>query len=229
MVLGERTDSASRDSAAAFGTLVHHWAETGRVDLKSASKADIKCLQDKLELTGIKRDTYWPKATGGQHEMTFAYNLLTLEVRWYEGKRAGADDWKGELREDHQWMTATVDWVEPYPGRIDDLKTGRWPVEAEDNKQLLSCAMAWWLEAGRPQEYSRPLSITQWPRYPKHGLPAVNYGNASALDLEAHLQDLRWSLDHPDETNVDFDSCRFCDGKPNCPDFILSGINYSRG
>ncbi len=224
VVIRDKSESETRDDAAAFGTLAHYWKETGKVDLPDAKPGHVKTLLNKLEKSGIKRSRYWDVRIG-RHEVTFAYNLVTLEVRWYTGHRDGSDDWKAELRSDTAWMTGTVDWEEP-GGRIDDLKTGRWPCTAQDNKQLASYAIPFWLDLGRPIAYRRPLSITQWPRYPLTGLPEVNHGIVTGMELMTHLQDLQWAREHPDEANPNEEGCRFCEGKDNCPAFMMSGITF---
>jgi hypothetical protein len=226
VVIREKSESSTRDDAAAFGTLCHWWKETGDADMPGASPGHIKTLKKKIELSGIRREKYWDTSKG-RHEVTFAYNLITLKVKWYKGPREGSDAWKEKLRVKSEWMTGTVDWEEP-GGRIDDLKTGRWPVEAQDNRQLYSYAMPWWLELGRPVRYRRPLSITQWERYPLHGLPKVNHGAVSGIQLAEHLQDLQWAREHPKEANPDEEHCRFCEGKDNCPAFLKSGIDFGR-
>jgi hypothetical protein len=234
----EREPSENRDKAANWGTLCHWWKETGRVNMPGASKSDIRCLTRKIEKSGIKRNDYWP-AGKGEHEVTFAYNLRTLEVRWYRGPRKKADLWKEKLRANPEWMTGTVDWV-GNDGSIDDLKTGNipplkadgtyaWPpLLAQGNHQLLSYAIPWWLEAGRPIRYKRKLSITQWPRYPQDGLPVVRRGTAQGIELAAHLADLQWTLEHPNEANPDRETCRFCECKNNCAAFLTSGITYEK-
>lgn len=194
--------------------------------MPGADPKDVLCLEKKLVMSGIRRNDYWPEGEG-EHEVTFAYHLITLEVRWFRGHRDAADAWKEKLRQDPQWMTGTVDWV-GNDGSVDDLKTGRWPVRAKRNEQLYSYAMPWWLEAGRPVLYKRRLSITQWPRYPLSGLPKRNHGVVTGIGLAAHLSDLQWTLEHPKETNPDAETCRFCECKNNCRAFLKAGITYGR-
>ncbi len=149
---------------------------------------------------------------------------------WYHGDKASGDTWKAGYYHDRDWITGTTDYssVSGNTLSIDDLKTGRWPVLAECNPQLRTYAVPFWLEAGAKLTCEVALSITQWPRYPLDGLPVRNWGHDSGLDMELHLQDLVWALDHPQESEASIENCRFCECQNNCPTFMLSGINFSR-
>ncbi len=199
--------------------------------MKGASPADIKCLDKKLEMSSIARDEWWPPGQG-EHEVAFAFHVYTNEVRWYRGDKVAGDEWKAGFYQWPEWISGTADWAYAAKGLIgvDDLKTGRWPVSAADNKQLMTYAMPFWLEQGMPLKCRLTLSITQWERYPLGGLPKRNWwpGGAGGLDMMAHLQDLRWALEHPGEAAPDRETCMFCDCKNDCPDFLMSGIDFTR-
>ncbi len=197
--------------------------------MKEAKPSDVKCLNKKLEMSGIKRDEWW-KPGEGEHECAFAFHVITHEVRWYKGNKVAGDEWKASFYWDKQWISGTADWGFAAPGiiTIDDLKTGRWPVTAQDNKQLLTYAMPFWLGMGKPLKCNVRTSITQWERYPLAGLPKRNWGRANGLDMMIHLQDLKWSLEHPGEAYPEYELCRFCECKNNCPGFMLAGFDYTR-
>lgn len=154
----------------------------------------------------------------GEHEKSYALNLVTLELKEFRGARDAADAWKKTFGP--QWLTGTVDWIGSYDGIIpwiDDLKTGRWPVDPK-TKQLLSYGLFDYIADGRKPDYEAHRSITQWPKYPIPAPPVRKWGPLmTALDLEEHLDDLQWALHHPTEMNPDYETCRFCDSAPVCP------------
>lgn len=167
------------------------------------------------------RETWWPSANG-EHEFTYALNLRTLELRKFDGRGKDADIWKKVFGPD--WLTGTVDWVGQWEGIpwIDDLKTGRWPVDPR-TKQLLSYGLFDWVDQGKHPHYQAHRSITQWPKYPINGVPRRTWGPLmTGLELEEHLDDLRWSLDHPTEMNPTADGCKFCDSAPVCPSALVT-------
>lgn len=221
LIRSARAPSERRDRAAAWGTLCHHWAETGETDPAWADPRDTKCLEKKLVLSGVRREVYW---TGGVHEVTFAINLTANEfppiVLRYEMMRNGLaeyptrDEWKAAFPAG-EWLTGTIDYLEP--DNLDDLKTGRWPVDPATSKQLRSYALLPWIEAGMPIKWDIPVTITQWERYPLDGLPVRTTYILTGVDLLDHLEDLRWAAAHPEEVNATDDGCRFCACKPNCP------------
>lgn len=189
----------------------------------------IRTLKNKLKASGIRREEWWPPGTG-EHEVAFAFNVQSLEVRWFKGDKAKGDLWKARFYPFPKWISGTADWISSSHMFIyvDDLKTGRWPVTAHGNKQLLTYAMPFWIEMGCPLECEIKLSITQWEKYPLDGLPKRNFGTAKGVDMAMHLQDLMYSLEHPDEANPDKETCRFCDCKDNCPAFMAAGFDYTR-
>jgi len=199
--------------------------------MKGASAADIKCLEKKVMLSGTERDEWW---RDGTHEVAFAFHIRTHKVKWYKGNKAKGDTWKALFYHDTEWITGTADYAKvsqaggEWHFSIDDLKTGRWPVDATENKQLLTYVMPFWLEAGKPLNATVCVSITQWPRYPLSGLPQKNLWWTDGLTLAEHLQDLAYALDNPNETEPSLDNCRFCDAKNNCSAFLASGITFGR-
>ncbi len=212
-----RPMSESRQRALDWGTLVHSWKETGEMDPRFRP-ADRLCLATKLERTGVTREVYWP---GGHHELTFAINLETASPLLHDPATGiPADPWKSTF-DPTKFLTGTIDWwnwnVDGDGDVLDDLKTGRWPVDAKTSRQLRSYALLPWVMAGRPDDYSILTSITQWPRYPMAGKPTRTFHALSGGDLEDHLDDLRWAVAHPNEVNPTEEGCRFCECKPGCP------------
>lgn len=234
-----------RNDAAEFGHLMHGWKETGRLKANKKYPGHIKTARNKLEKSGISRETYWPSKgpDAGIHEVTFAVNLMTKEVVWYRGKRHLADKWKekqGQVGE--HWLTGTIDWVVKRDGRLrllGDLKTGKpkmdwdsyppkqtgWWVDIDDNKQLLSYALPFWLTEGESLDWGVDTRLEHWPKYPLGGLPHLEYGRISGLEVRLHLVELLEALEYPVARPTE-ETCRFCDGKDNCTAFLMSGIVY---
>ncbi len=209
--------------------MFHAWKETGKLVPHKDYPGHLQTGEKKLLLSGIDRNKYWPKGKG-RHEVTFAVNLNTLEVRWYPGKRGGADKWKEPYHDSKEWVSGTADWVVEKDGTlvlISDLKTGRWPVEAEGNKQLYTYVLPFWIAAGCPLKFSVKLRIEQWPRYPLHGLPELKHSSVTGLELRLHLAELREALSNP-VARPDRETCMFCEGRSYCVDFLLSGISYKK-
>lgn len=217
-----RPVSEKRERAAAWGTLCHHWKETGETDPPWADPRDTKCLEKKLVLSGVEREDWWPvNDSKAVHEFTFAIRLNgEPKIHYLEGDREHADFWKSGFS-GPDWLTGTIDWLDACDGQtmawVDDLKTGHWPVDPATSAQLRSYALVPWLLAGSPMAWEGLVSITQWERYPLSGLPIRTYHSLSALDLMEHLDALRWAAEHPNEINPDDEACRFCECKPLCP------------
>jgi hypothetical protein len=151
--------------------------------------------------------------------VTFAINLVTEEILEYVDYivtgNLTADAWKKTFV-GPEWLTGTIDYLYP-DGSIDDLKTGRWPVDPETSGQLRSYMLFPWLRAGKPIKWSRFASITQWEKYPQHGLPRRTSAIIRGFGMMMHLEDLRYAVTHPDEVNPGDEQCRFCECRPNCP------------
>lgn len=202
-----------RDDAAAYGTLVHHWMETGDPYPNWADDRHTALLERKLIASQVKREDWWP---GGVHESTWALNLRTLDLRKYTGEARGRDAWK-ETWSPLEWLTGTIDWSNTNPLSADDLKTG-WCPEVRYNKQLLSYGLFLWLDSGRAEDLIQ-LSITHWPKYPLDGLPVRHRWVATSVDLECHLADLQFSANNLDLEVFDGNGlghCRFCESKKHC-------------
>lgn len=216
--------SAKRDDAAAFGTFVHYWAETGDSEPEWASESHKKTFRKKLAMTLIDRNDWWPDGEG-QHEVPFALHLLTLQVLRYSGQRDGGDAWKKAFNS--EWLTGTVDWVGTKDGWtwVDDLKTGAWPVDAATSGQLRSYALPVWVEEGCPAEWNAYLSITQWPKYKLDGEPVRTGVWVTGFDMREHLDALRWASEHPEEVTASEEGCMFCECKPLCPAHIDDNVS----
>lgn len=211
--------------AADWGTLVHHWKETGETDPPWANEKDVDLLERKLLATGVRRETLW---RGGHHEVSFALNLETLRVEKFMGARDKADAWKAAFgvppppRLISPYLTGTIDWYDGCADwlEVNDLKTGAFQPDPM-MKQLVSYALFIWIYDGyRPTTIGR--SITWWPKYPIDGQPRqLTAPPITALELEEHLDDLQHSVRNPHEINPTEDGCRFCDSRPNCPVYTL--------
>lgn len=149
------------------------------------------------------RETWWPME-GGEHEVSFALQLLTLELRVYDGPRSDADAWKKTYGP--EWLTGTLDWLtwgdEETHAHVDDLKTGRWPVDPATSKQLRTYALLPWVKAGCPaRHWECIVSITTWEKYPLDAPPSRKWHRLTPMDMMEHLEDMRWVVAHPDEVN----------------------------
>lgn len=241
------TVSENRDKAAAWGTLCHHWVETDETDPAWASPADVKCLRKKLAKSGMwdARDEWW---SGGEHEVTFAIHLTSHELVLYPTgsqtlvyygfadvvitpEMTPRDIWKARFPAT-EWLTGTIDYLDwgdrKTTAWVDDLKTGRWPVDPNDNKQLLSYSLVPWIAAGKPGSWDGLASITQWPRYPLGDPPDRKYAREpiSAFDLTEHIHDLKWAAEHPDELSPTDEGCKFCPCRPLCPAHIDNDTDH---
>lgn len=211
-----RVRSEKTQAAADWGTLCHHWKETGETDPEWAKPSDVLCLEKKLMRTGIRREDYWP-TDRGEHEVSFALHLTTLKLTWFRGDKRTAETWKAGFG--REYLTGTLDWLGRLPdGRlwIDDLKTGHWPVPPTA-PQFKSYTLPLYVEGGRKGDFNLATSVTKWERYPLDGLPTRTWGELLALETEEHLSDLQWSAAHPEEVNRTEEGCRFCDCRPTCP------------
>lgn len=218
LVAPERLVSSAKSKAATeFGTLAHYFKETGITNPEWAKPADVDLLERKVLLSGIDRAKIWPSS--GRHEVTFAMNLVTLQVNWFEGCREDADAWKKAHSEGNtEWLTGTSDYEDDSQDWTDDLKTGSWPVIARTCAQLRSYSLPRWVTMGMPMKYNRRVTITQWPKYPIAALPKRNEHWLCGLDLMMHLEALQRARTHTDEYNITEDGCKFCKAKKTYED-----------
>jgi hypothetical protein len=201
------TPNPKRDKAAAFGTAMHAWWETGDSDDDAVLK--------KVLMSGVRRRDYWPAT--GEHEVSFAIHLPTAKAQRFEGPHDEADEWKAAF--DPEYLTGTIDYLGRYRGRpwVDDLKTGTWPVDPRKANQLLSYLLLPWIEEGQPRGADYYRGILQYPRYPLAGLPERKGPHpVTGIRLMLHLENLRYAIDNTDEANPTRDGCWFCDSKPHC-------------
>lgn len=221
----ERERSESSQKAIDWGTLCHHWKETGDTSPIWASPADIKCLEKKLVMSGVEREDWWPPGPG-RHEVTFAVELRAIEsdpdgaLLMLHSAAVDKDAWKRGF-DPIRFLTGTIDWLDD--GWVDDLKTGHWHVDEKSSKQLLSYSVVpWILESMASPHWAGTVSITQWERYPLHGQPQRREHAVTGLDIYDHVQDLIYAADHPEETNPTDEGCKFCDCRPNCPEWQMA-------
>lgn len=177
--------------------------------------------------------------------MTFALDVTVLDVH-----KGGLAIWVGPRDKSDEWKLAfdptihvvgTIDWIhwgsDTTVAWVDDLKTGHWPVDPRVSKQLRSYLLVPWVKAGCPSDWEGVCSVTTWEKYPLHGQPKRRAARFSGLDMMEHLEELRWTLSHPDEVNVTEDNeedgtisnCTFCPNRESHPASAwMSGYRYSR-
>ena len=250
-VIGTKHRTEKADIAAAWGDLVHHWKETGETNPAWAKEKEIACLDKKLLLSDTQRDYYW-RLEDGEHEVSFALHLVTLEIQLYSHYAESCirrleppedrDDWKARFGT--EWLTGTVDWLhwgtdETVPW-IDDLKTGHWPVDPKKAGQLRSYALLPWVLQGCPIDWECAVSVTKWERYPLAGRPTRSAHRLSGLDLAEHLEALRHASAHHEEvdplawdpeteTYAAGEQCLFCPNRLEHPaSGWLTSYRYSR-
>lgn len=149
-----------------WGTDMHTVKETGEVPVHRAVPPDAPFLR-KAQILREERQELWPDGAGA-HEVSFAYNVLTNEVKVSSvaGKEA-QDTWKGAFDEDH--VVGTSDWVGWHVGtlHIDDLKTGRQEPDPESFQNMFYAMCA----SIVAKVDDVVLSSTHFPRYPVRGRP----------------------------------------------------------
>ncbi len=207
--------------AAAWGTYVHSWMETGELPESDHKRH----LEKRINLTGVRREDVWPAM---QHEVPFAYNLVTDEVRRYPTTppppgftlRQHKSAWKDSFND--QWMVGTVDGVGDLLESwwTDDLKTGRavhWNDYRWQQTAYAIMVSRWRFNAlvdGRS-------TITHWPRYPVAGRPVRQGAVLDAKYLTESLDKLRalrLKVLNKDEGELrDGDQCTFCPSRGLCP------------
>lgn len=189
------------------------------MDMPGADPKDIDCLERKLMLSKADRQRCWTDGDG-EHETTFAIRLVDAELRLYDGHRELADWWK-KGADPREWLTGSIDWLHwgtcKTVAWVDDLKTGRWITAPKDSRQLRSYLLVPWVRAGMRLDWEGVVSVTHWPRYPLSAPPRrIRPARFTGLDMMEHLDDLRWAVSHPDETNATEEWCRYCPARSGC-------------
>lgn len=198
--------------AGEYGTMVHHWKETGEVVGKESHVKTFTKKLDELKAAGIERLAIWPNS--GYHEVAVAYNCVTgiVDIA-HEG---GSNEFKSSHSE--PWVTGTLDYYIFLPdGRIavDDLKTGamfnKEPDEIAQTYFYLMC-----LEKVYKTGKDGFVSITHWPKYPIAGLPIRSEGEIPIELLQQFEERLKrdYSIYKTNDLNQMMfrlgDECDFC-------------------
>lgn len=214
------------NEGAMWGTMVHKWKETGKIEHESKRVAN--SFKKRLIENDIKRADYWPVIGNseqlgmppGYHEVTVAYNWDYGYVIPYYGK--DADEWKKQFG--LEWVTGTVDYIEPRSigGElmviVDDLKTGKWwNKRPRESAQIVFYAMA------IAKLYSLPImsSVTHWPRYPVASKPKRDSQRIDLVELDRFEVKLQLACEiaarGTPELRPGEKQCRFCPARGNCP------------
>ena len=205
--------------AAAWGTKVHSWAETGQLP----AGLDGVALEKRIKASETSRLALWPE--DGQREVAMAYNVVRNIATTCTSTEPGYKDrWKAAF--DDEWITGTCDYVADVFGDpwVDDLKTGR-QVHWKDYEAQQSFYVLAWCMADRGELVQSRSTITHWPRYPVAVKPN-RFG--TTLDVE-YLMLFRGKLQHlrteilagrqQPEIGLLFtgDQCKYCPSRGTCP------------
>jgi hypothetical protein len=234
-----RVKSQSSKDAAAWGSKIHSWKETGKWPedtLPMRRRAAALIGADKT------RDDYWPAnliTPGLGHEVAFALNTGTLSVGSFQGEYAELEAWK--TGHGLEWITGTCDWVvELAPGLIwvDDLKTGNPDYLPDDPWTLWQFKFYVAAAMIRFDAQAARVSLTSWPRYPADGIPAVRWHDGEISRDEIlrtvipQMERARLRAASVPKNDVDLDHCvtgdhcKFCDSATACPEMLREeGLN----
>lgn len=219
---------------AAWGTMVHHWKETGKI--VHENKRTANSFRKRLIENDIQREALWPLSrwpTGkelggvsnnllppGYHEISVAYNWQYGYVIPYYGK--DGDIWKSQFNTD--WVTGTLDYLEPrvVDGEqmiiVDDLKTGKWwDKRPRQSAQIVFYAMC----AGKLYNVPVMASVTHWPRYPVKTKPKRDAQRIDLVELDRFEAKLQMAAETAVYGEIELvpgeKQCRFCPARRNCP------------
>ncbi len=153
--------------AAAWGTMLHTWKETGTFPVDTvATRRRLKSLA----MSGVSREELYPDT--GLHEISYALHTANriVDHLWRPGlTREDREEWKAGFGP--EWVTGTCDYTGDVLGDpwCDDLKSGR---EVTDNPwdlwQLRLYATCVAILSHADQVH---VSLTHWPRYPADSVP----------------------------------------------------------
>ncbi|MBA2630532.1 MAG: PD-(D/E)XK nuclease family protein [Thermoleophilaceae bacterium] len=231
--------SERAQDAAAWGTMMHAWSETGELP-KGLSKRTMEAFLKRmtaLEKAGLTREMLWPPADG-EHEVVVALGLVDGQPDLGElvgGTLEERDAWKAL-----QPATSVVGTID-YRGWlfdlrwIDDLKTGRDDSPPLDRPQMKFYASYHALKENAPVR----TSITHWPRSPADGLPQRTRGlwgtwtAIEALEFLHEMEKARRRLVRSRERSAEGhepdarpgEHCTYCPSQMRCPE-IVGGQAY---
>lgn len=202
--------------AALWGTQVHHWKATGEsfpgLEDRGRNRARLTRLEV-LAKANLTRGVLWP---GGTHEVTYV-----VHADGSVDRHLGDVDRELLPRED---TAGTADWELDAPILwVDDLKTGRHPQDAPDDRpQTL------WYGAAAAVYHDAPaalLSITHWPRYPRDEPPTRVTRLVSRDRLTRFLRDVADARERalsPDAASLTRQGpwCTYCPCRSHCPEFV---------
>lgn len=214
--------------AAAWGTKVHAWMETGEYP----EGEDGAAIEKRVKKAGVDRGKLWP---GGEFEVALAYNLVTGEARRYippvpvppgYTARTHKSAWKNAF--DTEWATGTLDFAAELMDTywVDDLKTGRnahW--KQYEPQQLFYCLALSVHRYGAIQ--GGRSTITHWPKYPIGRAPG-RHGTALTaaylVEFDGRLKALRNTVlaarngvKAAEAELSTGEHCRFCPSQVYCP------------
>lgn len=148
--------------AADWGTLVHHWKESGEIVAVNGRENLPPLFEKKLREGRVRREQWWPEDM--VHELALAVDPLSAVVHFAEGDRGAKEAWKAAQSD--QYVTGSADGYAWMFDRlwVDDLKTGRDVTFEQHEQQLKGYALG----VARVLEYRGPVhaTVTWWPRYP---------------------------------------------------------------
>ena len=214
--------SERSQDAARWGTMLHHWKETGEW---LEDTQPVRRRRAALVAGGVSREDLWPIT--GAHEVAFALHTANkLAVRCDLPTREEKEAWK--LSFDESWITGTCDYLGDLLGEpwVDDLKTGKYGLHAEadpwDLWQMRFYALCAAMFTGADRVH---VSLTWWPRYPADGVPLQIWAEpVTATELlgltlplleTARRAAVASRLLTPDAQPGDH--CTFCKSRTSCP------------
>lgn len=218
--------SPSTVEAGEWGTMVHTWKATGRVQPSKAYPQHARLFTKKLKTVwGTIEDsekarlTLWPD--DGQHELSIAYNCNDGSFAWSD--TSTPDEWKGKFG--NEWITGTMDYLGDVLGVpwTSDLKTGRFPPDAEGPQNMFYAAGTWLLKDRPPSVIA---SIDWWARYPVYNLPKRFDAEPDSESLDKFLWECQNSYRIHGRARVADDKtpflvtgsqCTWCPSRRICP------------
>ena len=230
---GEEEKSKNAQEGADWGTMVHTWKQTGKVE--HAVKRTATAFKRAIAESGVgSPESLWP--AGGVHEQPVALRV--------DGTRQAAWNTEHTYESLPEWITGTDDfqwWLFDGELWIDDLKTGkvypnpppgapghmrgigvgenRFPQDVR-SAQLRFYALAVATLLGYSGDVH--VSLTHWPRLPleyRHKHPARYWTTYLHSELLAFWGDLERLYDEVHRGKLTLhpgDHCRFCPARNNC-------------